>query len=72
MAEKKIRRRGKRVRKGRKHESIKIHKLFKLEGEKLVRLRKPCPRCGPGVYLAEHKGRLYCGRCGYTEFEKSK
>jgi len=32
------------------------------------RNRKFCPRCGPGVFLAEHKGRLYCGKCHYTSF----
>jgi small subunit ribosomal protein S27Ae len=29
---------------------------------------KHCSRCGPGVFLADHKDRLYCGTCGYTEF----
>ncbi|MDD1745947.1 MAG: 30S ribosomal protein S27ae, partial [Candidatus Methanoperedens sp.] len=28
------------------------------------------PRCGPGVFLGEHKNRLSCGKCGYTEFKK--
>ncbi|MCD6403782.1 MAG: 30S ribosomal protein S27ae, partial [Nanoarchaeota archaeon] len=26
--------------------------------------------CGPGVFLAEHKDRFSCGKCGYTEFKK--
>lgn len=26
-----------------------------------------CPKCGPGVMLANHKGRLYCGKCHYME-----
>jgi small subunit ribosomal protein S27Ae len=30
--------------------------------------RKFCPRCGPGTFLADHKGRVYCGKCHYTEF----
>jgi small subunit ribosomal protein S27Ae len=30
--------------------------------------KKTCPRCGPGTFLAEHKGRVYCGKCYYTEF----
>jgi small subunit ribosomal protein S27Ae len=29
-----------------------------------------CPRCGPGIFLAKMKGRLYCGKCAYTEFSK--
>ncbi len=32
--------------------------------------KKFCPRCGGGTFLAEHKGRQYCGSCHYTEFEK--
>jgi|SaaInlStandDraft_4_1057021.scaffolds.fasta_scaffold50446_3 ubiquitin-small subunit ribosomal protein S27Ae len=32
---------------------------------------KECPKCGPGVLLAEHGNRASCGKCGFTEF-KSK
>ena len=28
---------------------------------------KYCPKCGPGVRLADHKNRRSCGRCGYFE-----
>lgn len=28
---------------------------------------KYCPKCGPGVMLAQHKDRVYCGRCHYME-----
>ncbi|HID20116.1 MAG TPA: 30S ribosomal protein S27ae [Methanophagales archaeon] len=41
-------------------------------GFKLLRRRKVCPRCGAGVFLAEHKDRYSCGKCGYTEFRKAK
>ena len=44
------------------------YKLYKVEGEKIIRLRKHCPRCGPGTFLADNKTRLYCGNCHYTEF----
>ncbi|HWG90376.1 MAG TPA: 30S ribosomal protein S27ae [Candidatus Thermoplasmatota archaeon] len=40
---------------------------YKVEGGKLVRSRKSCPKCGPGILLAEHKDRASCGNCGYTE-----
>ena len=46
--------------------------MFKVEGDKIVRLRKNCPKCGVGVFLAEHKNRLSCGACGYTEFKSGK
>ncbi|MCF7871457.1 30S ribosomal protein S27ae [Candidatus Woesearchaeota archaeon] len=28
---------------------------------------KTCPKCGPGVFLASHKDRATCGKCGYME-----
>jgi ubiquitin-small subunit ribosomal protein S27Ae len=39
---------------------------------KLERKKKYCPKCGPGVFLANHEDRVSCGRCGYTEFSKKK
>ena len=29
-----------------------------------------CPKCGKGVFLAEHNDRLTCGNCGYMEIKK--
>jgi len=46
--------------------------VFKVEGEKIIRQRKNCPKCGEGVFLADHKDRLSCGKCGYTEFKSKK
>ena len=37
------------------------------EDGKLERKAEFCPTCGPGVFLAIHKNRKSCGRCGYTE-----
>ncbi len=37
---------------------------------RLERKKKHCPKCGPGVFLAEHGNRSSCGKCGYTEFKK--
>lgn len=51
---------------------MKKREIFKVEGDKIVRLKKSCPKCGDGVFLAEHKDRLSCGACGYTEFKGSK
>lgn len=33
----------------------------------LTRKAEFCPICGPGVFLAAHKDRKSCGRCGHTE-----
>ncbi|HLH86105.1 MAG TPA: 30S ribosomal protein S27ae [Thermoplasmataceae archaeon] len=46
--------------------------LYKVENNKLIRERRFCPRCGPGVFLAEHADRYACGRCGYTEIKKEQ
>lgn len=28
---------------------------------------KSCPKCGPGIFMGEHKDRRSCGKCGYSE-----
>ncbi|NYT05329.1 MAG: 30S ribosomal protein S27ae [Methanomicrobiales archaeon] len=43
---------------------------YTIEGDRCVAAKKHCPRCGPGVFLAEHADRSACGKCGYTEFKK--
>ncbi len=45
--------------------------LYEIDGDELVRKRKACPKCGPGVFMAEHPNRTACGACGYTEFQES-
>lgn len=42
---------------------------YKVSGNKAER-SKTCPKCGPAVFLAQHKDRVYCGSCHYTEFLK--
>lgn len=42
-------------------------KHYDINGDNIKR-RKYCPRCGVGIFLADHKTRLYCGKCHYTEF----
>jgi small subunit ribosomal protein S27Ae len=48
---------------------MKGREIFKLEGDKITRLRRHCPKCGDGFFLAEHKNRVSCGKCGYTEYK---
>ncbi|HDZ35982.1 MAG TPA: 30S ribosomal protein S27ae [Thermococcus sp.] len=45
-------------------------KLYEVKDGKVKRKGKFCPRCGPGVFMAEHKDRWSCGRCGYTEWKR--
>lgn len=40
---------------------------YSVEGGKLVRKNPTCPKCGPGVFLAVHKNRKTCGKCGFSE-----
>ena len=47
---------------------IQVYKLYKVEGESISRLRKECPRCGKGYFMAQHDSRLTCGHCGYTTY----
>jgi len=41
---------------------------YEMEGGKVK--KNTCPKCGEGVFLAEHKERLHCGKCGYTRWKK--
>ena len=39
---------------------------YKVEGNKIASRGMTCPKCGPGIFLAEHKDRQTCGTCSYT------
>ena len=52
--------------------SPQIYKFYKVDNDKVTRLRKDCPRCCKGNFLAEHSDRLSCGKCGYADFKQSK
>ena len=43
------------------------YKHYTLSGS-TVKKAKFCVKCGPGIFLAQHKDRLACGKCRYTEF----
>jgi small subunit ribosomal protein S27Ae len=67
------------VKKGKKsHKKKKVKlailKYYKVEDGKVVRLRQMCKVCPPGTFIAEHKDRLYCGRChtAYLKVETAK
>jgi len=48
------------------HKTSERWKKYKLEGNKLLK-SKSCPKCGPGIFLAINKDRIYCGKCYYME-----
>lgn len=57
---------------GKTRATPKPHTKYKISGESVTRIGKLCPKCGAGVFLAEHKDRMSCGKCGYTEFSKKQ
>ncbi|WOO77941.1 Ubiquitin-40S ribosomal protein S27a [Vanrija pseudolonga] len=53
----------------RKKVKMAILKYYKVGSDgKIQRLRRECPQptCGAGVFMAWHKDRQTCGRCGLT------
>ena len=63
----------------RRHKTVKLHvlKFYKVdESGKVERLRQECPQteqCGPGVFMAQHFDRYYCGKCSLTyKIDESK
>ena len=52
------------------HLHFEVFENAKVEGGKIISKERSCPRCGPGIFLSVGKGRSYCGRCHFTEFEK--
>lgn len=55
---------------GKAKKTQKKWEKYELEGETLKR-KRTCPKCGPGVFLAEHGDRYSCGACGYMEKKSS-
>lgn len=54
-----------------KHKKVNLAvlKYYKITKDGAVeRLRRECPEaiCGPGVFMAAHTDRMYCGRCALT------
>ncbi|HLC36276.1 MAG TPA: 30S ribosomal protein S27ae [archaeon] len=46
---------------------IKKSSYYDAKGESLGKRKKACPKCGAGIFLAEHKDRVHCGNCGFME-----
>ena len=63
---------GKRPKSKSKHKKIQVWKKYEVSGSALKRKGEFCPRCGEGTFLAVHKNRKTCGRCGYSEMKIEK
>jgi ubiquitin-small subunit ribosomal protein S27Ae len=51
----------------KKKDKIKKSTKYEIVDGKAKRNGKFCPKCGAGVFMADHKDRHACGSCGYTE-----
>ena len=54
-----------------KKKPTQLWKLYEVQGDKLVRKNPFSPK-SPGDFMARHKGRLVCGKTGYTEYTKEE
>lgn len=53
----------------RKKKEKGVFSLYKIENDKVTRLRPTCERCGPGYFMADHGDRYTCGHCGFTRYK---
>lgn len=70
MAKKKVLKKGKK-----KHinkPTSKKYAQYTIQGDTIKRNSRFCPKCGPGIFLAQSQNRSYCGNCHYTEFGEKK
>jgi len=61
---------GSKGRQGRAKGANLKSRMYEVEGRQGRAQGPVVPRCGDGVFLANHADRLSCGKCGYTEYKK--
>jgi len=54
---------------GKKHPKHLKSTLYNAKDSGVERKNRFCPKCGPGIFMALHKERVTCGKCGYTEWK---
>lgn len=54
----------------KKHPNVKKAEKYEITGNTIKKKNKFCPKCGSGVFMAEHKDRHCCGKCAYTEWKQ--
>jgi small subunit ribosomal protein S27Ae len=57
--------------KSKKGSAAGLGSMYKVEGDKVSRLRPICERCGPGYFMADHHDRFTCGHCGFTRYKRA-
>lgn len=58
-------------RKIKNHPPSQRWKKYTTTTEKLERA-PTCPKCGPGIFLARHNNRHYCGKCHYVQMKEQQ
>ena len=62
---------GKQLEDGRTLHKLAVLTYYKVDNDgKVERLRRECPNCGAGIFMANHPDRQYCGKC-HTTFKLS-
>ena len=57
----------KKIKHKRKKVKLAVLKYYKVDDSgKVQRLRRECPNCGAGIFMAAHFDRQTCGKCGLT------
>jgi ribosomal protein S27AE len=59
----------KKIKHKRKPVKMAVLKYYRVDSDgKIKRLRRECPSesCGAACFMANHKDRQYCGKCGLT------
>mgnify|MGYP001151858123 CR=1 FL=1 len=49
-----------------------VFSLYRIESDKVIKLRPTCERCGPGYFMADHGDRYTCGHCGFTRYKPAE
>jgi len=65
----------KKIKHKKKKVKLAVLKFYKVDSnDKVTRLRRECPHelCGPGVFMAMHFNRYYCGKCHLTYLIKKE
>jgi small subunit ribosomal protein S27Ae len=44
-----------------------ISAMYEVSSDGIKKKNRQCPKCGPGTYMANHKDRMTCGKCGFME-----
>ena len=55
----------------KKKKTSQVWKMYAVSGSTLKRKNNACPKCGVPVFMAVHKDRVTCGKCGYTEKKRN-